>query len=32
MAGKGDMKVKNPNEIVSEVFEVTGFTEILNIQ
>ena len=32
MAGKGDMIVTNPNEIVSEVFEVTGFSDILTIQ
>ena len=32
MAGKGGMKVKNVNEIVSEVFEVTGFADILNIE
>ena len=28
MSGKGGMKVKNVNEIVKEVFEVTGFSEI----
>jgi anti-sigma B factor antagonist len=32
MAGKGGMKVKNVNEIVNEVFEVTGFADILNIE
>ena len=32
MAGKGGMKVKNVNEIVSEVFEVTGFSDILSIE
>ena len=32
MAGKGGMKVKNVNEIVNEVFEVTGFSDILNIE
>lgn len=31
MAGKGGMKVTNVNEIVREVFEVTGFADILNI-
>ena len=31
MAGKGGMKVTNVNEIVAEVFEVTGFADILNI-
>ena len=32
MAGKGGMKVTNANEIVSEVFEVTGFADILDIE
>ena len=32
MAGKGGMKVKNVNEIVREVLEVTGFTDILTIE
>ena len=32
MAGKGGMKVTNVNEIVNEVFEVTGFDEILTIE
>ena len=32
MAGKGGMKVTHVNEIVSEVFEVTGFADILNIE
>ena len=31
MYGKGTMKVVNANEIVSEVFEVTGFKEVINI-
>ena len=31
MAGKGGMKVTNVNEIVQEVFDVTGFADILNI-
>ncbi len=31
MAAKGGMKVTNVNEIVAEVFEVTGFSDILNI-
>lgn len=30
--GKGKMKVVNPNEIVQEVFEVTGFDNILTIE
>ena len=32
MAGKGGMKVTNINEIVAEVFEVTGFADILTIE
>ena len=32
MSKKGGMKVKHANEIVKEVFEVTGFTDILNIE
>ena len=32
MVTKGGMTVKNVNEIVREVFEVTGFTDILNIE
>ena len=32
MAGKGGMKVTNVNEIVREVFEVTGFADILTIE
>ena len=32
MAGKGGLKVKNVNEIVNEVFEVTGFSAILTIE
>ena len=32
MSGKGGMKVTNVNEIVQEVFEVTGFADILNIE
>ena len=31
MSGKGGMKLTNVNEIVREVFEVTGFAEILTI-
>ncbi|MBQ8094905.1 MAG: STAS domain-containing protein [Clostridia bacterium] len=31
MSRKGGMKVTNVNEIVQEVFEVTGFADILNI-
>lgn len=29
---QGRMTVKNVNEIVSEVFDVTGFVDILNIE
>ena len=32
MSRKGGMKITNVNEIVSEVFEVTGFADILTIQ
>ena len=32
MSKKGGMVVKNVNEIVSEVFDVTGFADILNIE
>ena len=31
MNGKGTMVVKNVSEMVMEVFEITGFTDILNI-
>ena len=32
MSGKGGMKVTNVNEIVQEVFDVTGFADILTIE
>ena len=32
MSAKGGMKVTNVNEIVSEVFEVTGFADTLTIE
>ena len=32
MYGKGGMKVTHCNEIVMEVFEVTGFADILTIE
>ena len=32
MSGKGGMKVTHVNEIVQEVFEVTGFADILDIE
>ena len=32
MAQKGGMKIVHANEIVNEVFEVTGFADILTIE
>ena len=32
MSGKGGMKVTNVNEVVREVFDVTGFADILTIE
>ena len=32
MSRKGGMKVTNANEMVKEVFEVTGFSDILTIE
>ena len=32
MSAKGGMKVVHPNEIVQEVFDVTGFADILTIE
>ena len=32
MAAKGGMKICNGNEVVQEVFEVTGFADILTIE
>ena len=32
MSKKGGMKVVNVNEIVNEVFDVTGFADILDIE
>ena len=32
MSGKGGMKVTHVNEVVQEVFEVTGFADILTIE
>lgn len=32
LRGKGTMKVTNINEIVREVFEVTGIIDILNVE
>lgn len=31
MSAQGDMEVVHVNELIMEVFEVTGFTDILNI-
>lgn len=32
MNGKGSMTVKNVNETITEIFEVTGFSDILTIE
>ena len=32
MSARGGMKVTHVNEIVNEVFEVTGFSDILDIE
>ncbi len=32
MLRQGKMTVKNPNEVVAEIFDVTGFSGILNLQ
>ena len=32
MNRQGEMKVKNVNETIMEIFEVTGFTDILTIE
>lgn len=32
MNRQGSMKVLHPNEIISEIFEVTGFSDILTIE
>ena len=32
MSGKGGMKVRNVNEVGQEVFSVTGFDDILDIE
>lgn len=32
MKGKGNFVIKHINEIVNEVFEVTGFMDILNVE
>lgn len=32
LARQGDMKIKNVNETIMEIFDVTGFSEILTIE
>ena len=32
MMKQGEMKVRNVNETIAEIFEVTGFSDILNIE
>ena len=32
MNGQGSMKVVHANEMIMEIFEVTGFTDILTIE
>ena len=32
MSAKGGLKIRNVSEIVQEVFEVTGFSDILDIE
>ena len=32
MNAQGSMKVTHPNEIIADIFEVTGFTDILTIE
>ena len=32
MGRQGSMKIKNVNEIIMEIFEVTGFSDILTIE
>ena len=32
MSGKGGMKIVHASDIVREVFDVTGFSEIMNIE
>ena len=32
MNKQGKMVVKNPNDVVSEILDITGFTEILTIE
>ena len=32
MADKGGLKVVNVNEVIMEIFEITGFSDILTIE
>ena len=32
MAAKGGMKVTNVNDVIMEIFEITGFSDILTIE
>ncbi|MBQ7637891.1 MAG: STAS domain-containing protein [Clostridia bacterium] len=32
MAERGSMEIENVNEIIMEIFDITGFTEILDIR
>ena len=32
MSAKGGMKVINVNDVISEIFEITGFSDILTIE
>jgi anti-sigma B factor antagonist len=32
MNRQGSMKVLHPNEVIAEIFEVTGFSDILTIE
>ncbi len=32
MSKKGGMKVRNLNDVVSEIFDITGFSDILDIE
>ena len=32
MSKQGEMKVRNVNETISEIFEVTGFSDILTVE
>ena len=32
MSAKGGMKVTNVNDVISEIFEITGFSDILTIE